>query len=113
MSTEASNEKPAPPRNRPLSWLKPNPSDKLDSASSESPEKSTSPDLRIAAPVEVELDPKPVSFFHLFRSVIASFHPPIGDLDIIRRRFSTRAEITLNVLSLFAAVAAGAAQVCA
>jgi len=111
MSTDASNEKAAPPRNRPLSWLKPNPSDKLDSASSELAEKSTSPDLRIAAPVEAEADPKPVSFFTLFRSVIASFRPPIGDLDIIRRRFSTRREITFNVLALFAAVAAGAAQV--
>jgi len=71
MSTEASDEKASPPRSRPLSWLMPKPSDKLDSASSASAEKSTSPDLRIAAPVED--DPKPVSFFSLFRSVISSF----------------------------------------
>ena len=74
MLTEASDEKASPPRNRPLSWLKPKQSDKLDSASSASAEKSTSPDLRIAAPVED--DSKPVSFFSLFRSVIASFHTP-------------------------------------
>lgn len=81
MSTEASNEKGSPPRCLPLSWLKPKPSDKPDSTSSAPAEKSTSPDLRIAAPVED--DPKPVSFFTLFRSVIASFHPPIGNLDIV------------------------------
>ena len=41
------------------------------------------------------------------------FTLPVGNLDIVRRRFSTRTEITLNVLALFAAVAAGSAQVCA
>lgn len=111
MSTEASTEKASPPRSRPLSWLKPKASDKPDSASSASAEKPTSPDLRIAA--EAEGDSKPVSFFTLFRSVIVYFRSPIVNLDLVRRRFSTRTEITLNVITLFAAAAAGAAQVCA
>ncbi|KAI0287206.1 P-loop containing nucleoside triphosphate hydrolase protein [Russula brevipes] len=71
-----------------LFWLKPKLPDKLDSAFTTSGEKPPS-DLWVAAPVKE--DPKPVSFFSLFR-------------------FSTRTELTLNGLSLIAAVAAGAAQ---
>ena len=71
MSTEGNNEKASPSLNNGrLSWLKPKPSDKLDSVSS--PEKPPTPDLHITAPAEDE--PKPVSFFTLFRSVPVSFH---------------------------------------
>ncbi|KAI0282942.1 P-loop containing nucleoside triphosphate hydrolase protein [Russula brevipes] len=90
MSTNASNEieKASRPPSGGLSWLKLKLPDKLDSASTISGKKPPS-DLRVAAPVKE--DPKPVSFFTLFR-------------------FSTRTELTLNGLSLIAAVAAGAAQ---
>ncbi len=109
MSTEGSNEKASPSLNNGcLSWLKPKPSDKLDSVSS--PEKSPTPDLRITAPAEDE--PKPVSFFTLFRSVPVSFHVSTYNLYIVPLRFSTRTELIINGLSLIAAVAAGAALVC-
>ena len=72
MSTEASNEKASPTPSGPLSWLKPKASDKLDSASSASRDNSASSDLRIATPDKD--DPKPISFFRLFRSVLVSFH---------------------------------------
>ena len=68
-TTKASNEKAPSPPDRPLSGLELKPSERLDSASA-SLEKSPTPDLRITAPVED--DPKPVSFFTLFRSVLVS-----------------------------------------
>ncbi|KAI9507265.1 P-loop containing nucleoside triphosphate hydrolase protein [Russula earlei] len=90
MSTEAAVEleKASPFPNRRFSWLKQKQSDKLETSST-SADHSTSPDLLITAPAEE--DPKPVSFFSLFR-------------------FTTRLELTLNGLALIAAVAAGAAQ---
>jgi hypothetical protein len=104
---EASDEKASPPHNGPLSpELEPKP---LDSTSSTSPEKSPTPDLRVTAPVEG--DPKPVSFFTLFRSVLVSSAYPFVLLTFSLFRFSTRTELVLNGFSLVAAVAAGAAQV--
>jgi len=108
-TTEASNEKASSPPDGPLSELKLRPSDKLDRLSI-SPEESPTPDLCVTALVEG--DPKPVSFFTLFRSVLVSFHVPICNLYTVLR-FSTRTELVLNGLSLIAAAAAGAAQVCA
>jgi len=115
MSTEASNEKASPTPSGPLSWLKPKASDKLDSASSASRDNSASSDLRIATPDKD--DPKPISFFRLFRSVLVSFHPVFNlytfkSLHLFLFRFSTRTELILNGLGLIAAVAAGSAQVC-
>ncbi|KAI0287212.1 P-loop containing nucleoside triphosphate hydrolase protein [Russula brevipes] len=93
MSTDASSEIEKAPRlpSGLLSWLKPKLPDKLDSASTTSTASGENPpsDLCVAAPVKE--DPEPVSFFSLFR-------------------FTTRTELTLNGLSLIAAVAAGAAQ---
>ena len=107
-TTEASNEKASSPPDGPLSELKLKPSDKLGRLSIP-PEESPPADLRVTAPVEG--DPKPVSFFTLFRSVFVSFHVPICNLYTVLR-FSTRTELILNGLSLIAAAAAGAAQVC-
>jgi hypothetical protein len=83
MATDASNEieKASRPPSGRLSWLKPKLPDKLDSASTTSGEKPPSdpgPALRVAAPVEE--DPKPVSFFTLFRSVLVSLHVPFVSL---------------------------------
>jgi len=81
----ASSEKVSPPscgRHGPssISWLKPKsrPSDNSDSTCSASADKSTSPDLRIATPVECDL--KPISFLGLFRSVVIYFLVPIRSL---------------------------------
>ena len=81
----ASSEKVFPPSSgrhglSPISWLraKPKPSDELDPTPSAPPEKSTSPDLRIATPAENDL--KPVSFLGLFRSVVIYFLAPIRSL---------------------------------
>jgi hypothetical protein len=63
---EAINEEAPSPPDGPLSGLEPMPSDKKLG----SPEKSSTPDLRITAPVED--DSKPVSFLTLFRSVLVS-----------------------------------------
>jgi hypothetical protein len=112
MSTEANveNEKSPPSPNARFSWLKPKHAEKRDSASFISTADPASVDVRIATPVED--GPKPVSFFGLFRSV------PIPVLFIhffntVSLRFSTRSELILNVLAIFAAIAAGASQVCA
>jgi len=112
MSSEANieNEKSSPSQNGRLSWLKPKQSDKRDSGSFISTGDPASLEVRIATPVEDI--PKPVSFFGLFRSVLSpSFF--INVLYTVPLRFSTRRELIINVLALIAAIAAGAAQVCA
>jgi hypothetical protein len=72
ISTEARNGETSPPRSHFRSWLKPKRSDERDSASFDSAKNAISSDwdLSITAPVEDTL--KPVSFFGLFRSVIAT-----------------------------------------
>jgi hypothetical protein len=79
MSTDAGNEieEASSLPSGCLSWLKPKLPDKLDSASTTSGEKPPS-DLRVATPVKE--DPKPVSFFTLFRSALVSLHVPLAFL---------------------------------
>lgn len=93
-----------------FSWLKPKQSDKQDSASITTAEKRTSPDLRVPLPAET---PKPVSIVTLFRYV---FFPPPPPVRIVSppsvTSYSTRFELCLNAIGLFAAIVAGAAQVC-
>lgn len=111
-SEEKEKPSPSPPPspNRPLTWFKPKQSEKQDSSSITSNGDPTTIDVKVSKPVGDD-DPKPVSFFGLFRSVFISvlFH-----LRFLHRppRFSTRKEVTLNALTLIAAVAAGASQVC-
>lgn len=83
MSTDANNEiEKAPPHpTRRYSWLKPTQSDKLDSASFTETEKPNSHELCI--PSSDEDNPKPVSLFGLFRSVLV----PIGLYHIIPYMF--------------------------
>ncbi|KAH9962226.1 P-loop containing nucleoside triphosphate hydrolase protein [Russula dissimulans] len=92
MSTEATPEfEASPSSNRRSSWLKPKQSEKEkpDANLSTSRENTPTPDLRIAAPTQD--DPKPVSFFGLFR-------------------FTTRLDLALNGLGIIAAIVAGASQ---
>src|SRR5258708_5806191 len=73
MSTEANSEKeklspsPSAPQPTPVSWFKPKQSENRDSTSISSTGKHASIELQVAKPVGD--DPKPVSFFGLFRSV--------------------------------------------
>jgi ATP-binding cassette subfamily B (MDR/TAP) protein 1 len=84
MSSEE-KEKPAPSPN----WLKPTQEEKQDSPSITSTGDPTTVEVKVSKPVSD--DPNPVSFFGLFK-------------------FSTRKEVTLNAVTLIAAVAAGASQ---
>ena len=104
MSSEE-KEKPSPSQN----GLKPEQSEKRDSTSITSTGDPTI-DVNVSKPVADDL--KPVSLFGLFKSVFITvpFHLPFFTPS--SPRYSTRAEVTLNVLTLIAAVAAGASQVC-
>jgi hypothetical protein len=112
MSTETNveNEKSSPSPNGRFSWLKPKHSEKRDSASFISTGGPSSVDVRVVTPVEDS--PEPVSFFGLFRSVTQSLSFFIHVFYAVSLRFSTRKELILNGLTIFAAIAAGAAQVC-
>jgi hypothetical protein len=109
MSSEE-KEKPPPSPNRPLSWFKPKQSEKQDSASITSSGDPTTIEVKVAKPVAD--DPNPVSFFGLFRSVFISVPFHLRFFYTVPPRFSTRKEVILNALTLIAAVAAGASQVC-
>jgi hypothetical protein len=103
MSSEE-KEKPSPSPN----WPKPEQSEKQDSPSITSTSDPSAIEVKVSKPVAD--DPKPVSFFGLFRSVVISV-PSHLRFYTVPPRFSTRKEVTLNVLTLFAAVGAGASQV--
>jgi hypothetical protein len=113
MSTEANIESESSPSGR-FSWLKPKHSEKRDSSSfisSGDPTKDPT-HLEVCVAPPVEDSPKPVSFFGLFRSVPVRvpFHLHLNTVPL---SFSTRTELILNGFALIAAIAAGAAQVCA
>ena len=104
MSSEE-KEKPSPSPN----LLMPEQSEKQDSPSITSTGNPSAIEVKeVSKPVTDDLEP--VSFFGLFKSVFIS--APFYLRPYTFPRYSTRKEITLNALTLIAAVGAGASQVC-